>query len=128
MRKNTDLGMRYITDTVVPALDEVLKNLLYKIENRHRLEEYEGGKKDSSHSLYEYFDTLVSMLQNASVERRTAKLGFYDELNSLLMNLVDSVEGRSASLRLYDSTHFNDPDEGKYFYRNLKPRKQNKNC
>ncbi len=143
LERNPEQGMLYVTEIVFPALDEVLKNLLYKIENRHRFEEHESRKKVSVIH-YTSLDTLISMLQNASVERRieslrklfeeyydepvhrnalmerrTAKLGFYDELNSLLMNLVDSVEGRSASLRLYDSVHFNDPDEGIYFNRNL---------
>ena len=31
----------------------------------------------------------------------------------------DSKDEQNASLRLYDSVHFNDPDEGNYFFRNL---------
>ena len=91
-----------MSEIVYPELSDVLKNLLDKIENRHRLEEYEGGKKIRVIH-YTSISTLVSMLQNAS------------------------VDGRSASLRLYDSAHFNDPDEGKYFYRNLKAGATDKN-
>ena len=96
LERNPELGKWYVIEIVFPVLENVLKDLCREIENRHRLKEYEGGKKIQVIH-YTSISTLVSMLQNAS------------------------VDGRNASLRLYDSAHFNDPDEGKYFYRNLKP-------
>ncbi len=92
--ENRESFRQYVSAFVYPMLRDVLKNLLYKIENRHRLEEPESRKKVSVIH-YTSIATLVSMLQNASVDRR------------------------SASLRLYDSAHFNDPDEGNFFDRNL---------
>ncbi len=99
---NPELGKWYVSDIVGPMLKDVVKDLCREIENRHRLEESEGGKK--IHVIhYTSIATLLSMLENAPMKGQDAPMA-----------------RRTASLRLYDSAHFNDPDEGKYFYRNLK--------
>ncbi len=61
--ENREAFRQYVSAMVYPELRDVLKNLLDKIENRHRLEEYEGKKIRVIH--YTSISTLVSMLQNA---------------------------------------------------------------
>ncbi len=88
--RDHDLPLEYVTGIVVPALKDVLEGLCLQIEKRHRLDEAENEK---GHFVIHYTSiaALVSMLQNAP----------------------------TSTLRLYDSIHFNDPDEGNYFVRHL---------
>lgn len=108
LEKNLELGMRYVTDSVVPVLKDVVKDLCCEIEERHRLNENEE-KKQNFVIHYTSIGTLVSMLQQAAKNKQNAAK---DEQKS-------SKDEKTASLRLYDSLHFNDPDEGNYFYRHL---------
>ena len=94
------LPLEYITDIVCPLLQDVLKGLCRRIEDRHKLDETENENyKYVIH--YTSIATLVSMLQDAS------------------------KGDKKSSLRLYDSVHLNDPDEGNYLARNLLPQKYN---
>ena len=83
--------LEYLTDHVYTALEDVLK---YLIEERHKVEESES--KFVIH--YTSIGALVSMLKDASQKEQ---------------------EDEKSYLRLYDSVHLNDPDEGNYFTRNL---------
>ena len=88
----------YVTDIVVLHLEEVLRNVRTRIEQLHTLEESEVGQP-SAVVHYTSIATLVSLLRGAE-------------------------GGGRSSLRLYDSYHFNDPDEGNFFDRNIRlPRK-----
>ena len=111
LEKNFELGMQYVTDSVVPALKDVLKDLCLEIEEHHKLDKPEEGKENFVIH-YTSIATLVSMLQNALKNKKDVS---EDERES-------SKDEQSASLRLYDSIHFNDPDEGEFFDRNL-PKK-----
>ena len=102
--KDPKLGMDYVTDYVVPALEDVLKDLCPKIEKRHSI-----GRLEEGVIHYTSINTLVSMLQQAAKNKQNAAK---DEQES-------SKDEQNASLRLYDSVHLNDPDEGNYFYPNL---------
>ena len=83
----------YVDRVVVPSLKEALDSLSLEIDQRHRLNEDELGKKlDVIH--YTSIFALMSILQSAA-------------------------NGQETSLRLYDSAHFNDPDEGNYLGRYL---------
>ena len=86
-----DLG--YIDVTVTPVLEDVLQSLCCKIEERHKIDHEIWKDIDVIH--YTSIGNLVSMLQQTKKNKQ------------------------NASLRLYDSVHFNDPDEGNYFSRNL---------
>ena len=99
LEKNLELGMRYVTDSVVPVLKVVLQDLRPEIEKLHKFHGLDENKDRENKFVIHYtsINTLVSMLQNAAKNRQ------------------------NASLRLYDSTHFNDPDEGNYLVRNLLP-------
>lgn len=107
LEKNLELGMRYVTDRVVPVLKDVVKDLCHEIEERHKLDEPGGNENFVIH--YTSIGTLVSMLQQAAKNKQNAAK---DEQKS-------SKDEKTTSLRLYDSVHFNDPDEGNYFYRHL---------
>ena len=99
--KDGDLDQRYVTGIVVPALGDVFKDLTSQIEERHMLGDNEVA--ESNYVIhYTSITSLVSMLNRAA-----------------------DCDGKS-SLRLYDSAHFNDPDEGNYFDRNLDLLKGNK--
>lgn len=88
------LALPYVTEVVCPVLRNVLNNL-----HVYRIDE-SGIGEDKLVIHYTSIDALVSMLQDASKD-----------------------SGKS-SLRLYDSIHMNDPDEGNYFDRNFNPTKK----
>lgn len=121
---NFDL-VEYVTRIVIPQLKNVLKDRCRKIEERHKIKPEDEQYIDVIH--YTSINTLVSMLQQAADNKQNeAKKGqnkvqdkqdeARDEQES---SKDDSKDEQNASLRLYDSVHFNDPDEGNYFYRNL---------
>ena len=83
--------LEYVTDSVYSALEDALK---YLIEECHKVEESEN--KLVIH--YTSIGALVSMLKDACQKEQ---------------------EDEKSYLRLYDSVHLNDPDEGNYFNRNL---------
>ena len=80
-----------VTAAVCPMLEKALTDMCPRIEERHKIEESQS--KVVIH--YTSITALVSMLENVS-------------------------KGDNKSpFRLYDSAHFNDPDEGNYLARNL---------
>ena len=85
---------KYVADVVTSNLEDVLRNLRTQVEEPHKLDEAEVGQPNVVIH-YTSIAALVSMLGGAA----------------------DGKGG--SSLRLYDSNHFNDPDEGKFFDRNL---------
>ena len=93
-KKDNDLDQSYVNEIIVPLLKDVLENLFTPIVSRHTLDSSEI-KKEFFVIHYTGIDNLVSMLSRAT-----------------------DHNGKSM-LRLYDSVHFNDPDEGNYFDRNL---------
>ena len=94
----------YVTGVVAPRFQDILSDLCTEIDQRHRLEDSE-----SSNTAYHYVvhytsvATIVSMLQRQA--RKQAQEAAPDRLGT--------------SLRLYDSAHLNDPDEGNYLIRSL---------
>ena len=107
LEKHGDLNLGYVERFVIPALKNVLKNLCLEIEERHKIDPEVEKDIDVIH--YTSIGTLVSMLQQEAKNRQNKAK---DEQES-------SKDEQNASLRLYDSVHFNDPDEGNYFFRNL---------
>ena len=86
--------LNYVTNVVTHNLENVLRELRAQVEEPHMLDEAEVGQPNVVVH-YTSIATLVSMLKEAA------------------------EENSSSSLRLYDSNHFNDPDEGNFFDRNL---------
>ena len=94
--KNDELALAYLTENVRHTFCHQIKALCHKID---RLPSHSiGSKSGGIHTVIHYtsIDVLVSMLERAA-------------------------QGESAWLRLYDSVHLNDPDEGNYLARTLPP-------
>lgn len=91
LEKSKDSSLDYIDENVSSVLQNALNCL---IKEYHRVDEPEN-KKDNCVIHYTSISALESMLQNAS------------------------KGDKKSSLRMYDSVHLNDPDEGSYFINNL---------
>ena len=92
-QEDHDSILKYTEGVVIPNLEKVLEDLSSAIDLRHSLDK--GDQGDRVFVIhYTSIVTLISMLQNAAA-------------------------GQTSTLRLYDSVHFNDPDEGNYLGRNL---------
>lgn len=92
-QKESDrLVITYVSESVVPPLKAVLKDVVKEIQENHMVRDNE--RNFVIH--YTSIAVLLNMLQSSSKDEE------------------------DSSLRLYDSVHFNDPDEGKYLERNLK--------
>lgn len=85
----------YVSTIVTSNLETVLRSLRMLVESRHELDEVEVGQPNIVIH-YTSIDALVCMLRTAT------------------------EQPSQSSLRLYDSNHFNDPDEGNFFDRNIK--------
>ena len=77
----------------MPLLDAAVSALSNEIDKRHMVVD-DRGDQENYFIHYTSVVTPVSMLNNACI-------------------------GKNASLRLYDSAHFNDPEEGNYLVRSL---------
>lgn len=91
-KESNELVITYVSESVVPPLKAVLKDVVKEIQENHMFRDNE--RKFVIH--YTSIAVLLDMLQSSSKDEE------------------------DSSLRLYDSVHFNDPDEGKYLERNLK--------
>lgn len=87
--------LKYIDDFVVEPLDKTLRDLCAKIETFHKVESGKGNTETTMVIHYTGVDAIVSMLQNVAEKKQP------------------------DWLRLYDSVHLNDPDEGNYIVRYL---------
>lgn len=81
------LEPKYVEFTVIRKLKEVTRDICRSIETPTTFDRTE----DPTRSLVTH----------------------YTSINALFSMLQSAAEGKSGSLRLYDSVHFNDPDEGK---------------
>lgn len=131
LEKHGDLNLGYVERFVIPALDDVLQNLCLEIEERHKIDPEVEKDIDVIH--YTSIGTLVSMLQQEAKNRQNKakdeenkakdeQNATEDEQDVAKDEQESSKDEQNTSLRLYDSVHFNDPDEGNYFFRNL-PKK-----
>ena len=73
---------------VMPALDEAMKPLASEIEGLHMIDD--------------------------DIEGATSRATHYTSLGTVLRMLSQETSGGNASLRLYDSLHCNDPEEGEF--------------
>ena len=100
---------RYASDTIIPTLSAALKELCQEIEQFHVLLDTALDRKQTPEYVVHYTSvaTVVSMLQAQAMKRK------HEEI-------PDREQGQQGtSLRLYDSAHFNDPDDGNYLGRHL---------
>ena len=77
-----------VSQLVMPALDEAMKPLASEIEGLHMVDD--------------------------DIEGATSRATHYTSLETVLRMLSQETSGGNASLRLYDSLHCNDPEEGDF--------------
>ena len=77
-----------VSRLVMPALDEAMKPLASEIESLHMVDD--------------------------DIERGTSRATHYTSLETVLRMLSQETSDGNASLRLYDSLHCNDPEEGEF--------------
>ncbi len=92
VKKHGTIDPGYLTDVVGEQLADALTDLFPQIEKRH---EIEGDDETVTVVHYTSIATVFSMLEKTS------------------------NKDKNNSLRLSDSVHFNDPDEGNYIIRNV---------
>ena len=89
----SDVRPAFVSRVVIPALDRAVRPLALEIEGRHIVDD----------------DT----------EGTTLRATHYTSLETVLGMLSQETAGGSASLRLYDSLHCNDPEEGNFLVNSL---------
>ena len=94
----------YVTGVVAPRFQDILNDLAVQIDHRHRLE-HSDSSDTTDHFVVHYTSvaTIASILQGQATKRAQGA----------------TLDRFGTSLRLYDSAHLNDPDEGNYLIRNL---------
>ncbi len=104
---------RYTTDTIIPTLSALLQALCNEIEQYHALNDLAPDRAQAPAYVVHYttVSTVVSMLQAQAINRKTKETEGKEQGNF--------AYSQEASLRLYDSAHFNDPDDGNYLGRQL---------
>ena len=90
--RDNRLSSRYVGEIIAPVLRDILSDLGLEIDKQHRIDTNKERNVFVTH--YTNIRAIISILHNAS-------------------------EGKNESLRLYDSAHFNDPEEGNYLFRSL---------
>ena len=96
--KSKNLILTYTKQNILPLLKNSLTSLLPDIEDRHILNETEYGAK--------------------------VKCVHYTSIRTLLSMLQEPRGITSSYLRMYDSLHFNDPEEGNFLLRSLNNSKK----
>lgn len=102
LNKSSDLASGYVPYAVCPVLEEALNTQSLQIEKWHKIESGEVIH-------YTSIAALISMIEN--VIKNNEKKNGKEEKDG------EREDERFSSLRLYDSLHLNDPDEGKYLFR-----------
>ena len=92
------LDLRYVTGMIEPVLSAVMRDIYPKIERLH--------------------------LFAANSREATRRVTHYTGLPAARSMLLALSTGQSASLRLYDTAHSNDPDEGNYLVKALSSDKR----
>ena len=89
----SDVRPAFVSRVVIPALDRAVQPLALEIEGRHIVDD--------------------------DIEGTTLPATHYTSLETVLGMFSQETEGGSASLRLYDSLHSNDPEEGDFLANSL---------
>ena len=89
----TDAEPESVSRLVIPALDRAMQPLALEIEGRHTVD--------------------------SDIERTTSRATHYTSLEVVLHMLSQETSDGNASLRLYDSLHCNDPEEGDFLVNSI---------
>lgn len=119
--KSGTLPLTYITDIVCPPLRDVLRDLCFRIEERHKVDD-SGNEEHIFVIHYTSISALVSILRDASEKLEYEKKKKKKEDKESESEPITS--DKRSSWRLYDSVHLNDPEEGTLLIQNL-PKKYN---
>ena len=109
--KSADFALDYVTWALCPALREELDDLYPRIRQRH---EVNSGQYFIH---YTSLAALVSMLEETSREEQKREEQKREDQKREDQKGQEQKPGpplRNGVLRLYDSVHLNDPDEGNY--------------
>ncbi len=131
-----NLHPHYVSHNVIPMLRDVLSDLRGHIEQHHKLckspdceEPVREGEREDEELFpvvhYTSITAIIRMLEDHAKKHqaRANKQGDRaKQSEGHLKNREALSDG--ASLRLYDSAHFNDPDEGNYLVRKIVPRQR----
>ena len=114
---------QHFRDDVVPLLSSLLKEVSHEIQREHNLVSVEQSDKKYQEVIhYTSIGVLVSMIQAQDTHINRVTVSSTDELNDEKKSIDESPP--ASSLRLYDTAHVNDPDEGTYFTRHLLPSEE----
>jgi len=129
---HVETGLRYFHDShksslrqharheILPQLETILTNLHENLIRNHMfIDEDEADTTPEFVFHYTSIGTLVSMLQAEARRKSHRAAAIQSDQSKTVTNIV--APGLDASLRLYDSAHFNDPDDGNYLARHLNP-------
>ena len=100
-----------LEEAVIPRLNEVLEAKLAESGNLHELGASRDEPKDIVH--YTKLPTLIAILENQSKAK---------EVDQAKADYTDQVEAQESYLRMYDTFHLNDPEEGQLLIRHLSQR------
>ena len=93
LKQHGSVSGAYVEGMILPELGNVMGGILSRIEERHR---------------------IPSVAENVTVW-----VTHYTSLSAATSMLREMAHGQGAVLRLYDTTHCNDPDEGNHLVREL---------
>ncbi len=115
LKKHNELASEYLNNHLEARLNDVLKEFLVEIEKRHKIDAANNGDKIIVIH-YTSIAALVSMLTDVLEQDREQKEELGRNREKEPKPIAYEV---SPTLRLYDSVHLNDPDEGNYLVRHL---------
>ena len=103
--------VEHVVDQMSEPLDAIFGDVVSRIDANHRLDSIGGALKARTQRVVHYTTTrtVISLLNQLVQERQRSS-----DLNSELPTDQRTLDGQSATLRLYDAEHLNDPDEGYY--------------
>ena len=93
LKRHGSVNSAYIEGMILPELGNVMGGVLSRIEERHRIA--------------------------SEAENVTVWVTHYTSLSAATSMLREMAHGQDAVLRLYDTTHCNDPEEGNHLVREL---------
>ena len=93
LKQHGSVSGAYVEGMILPELGNVMGGILSRIEERHRIP--------------------------SEAENVTVWVTHYTSLSAATSMLREMAHGQDAVLRLYDTTHCNDPDEGNHLVREL---------
>ena len=107
--------LEYTELFVNEKLEEILKELLPQIEKLH---EFEPPRLTMADKMFFSRDRRKRKTKSSKLHKRFTAI-HYTSTNTLISMFQNAVGKKEDYLRMYDSVHLNDPDEGNYIVRDL---------